>query len=195
MITTDAHTNHLPAVFTHADARRLGVSDRQLYSWRDQGVVEVLARGIYTKPGLDIDPDLLEISVRATRATLCLTSALARHGLVDDIPASIDVALPRRQRPPSTAAPVTWHRFDESTFGIDRSDLAVGGGHAIGLYGPMRCIVDAFRLRHLYGQDQAIEALRRWLRRRSAQPSELLAIAGHFPVAEPPLRHALELLV
>jgi hypothetical protein len=34
-----------------------------------------------------------------SRATLCLETALARHGLIDAIiPAAIDIAVPRRQR-------------------------------------------------------------------------------------------------
>jgi predicted transcriptional regulator of viral defense system len=188
-------SERLPAVFTHRDARTLGISDRQLYAWRDEGAIEVLARGIYVRPGIDADHDLLEIAVRAPRATLCLTTALARHDLIDDIPHSIDVALPRRQRQPRTSTPVTWHRFDDETFDIDRTPLPAGPSYTIGLYGPARCVIDAFRLRHLYGQDQAFEALRRWLRQRSAQPSELLAMARRFPVAEPPLRHAMEILL
>ena len=190
-----ADPTELPLVFTHAEARALGISDRQLQAWRDDGALERFARGIYVQAGLETDPDLLEVAVRAPRATLCLTSALARHGLVDDIPASIDVALPRRDRAPRTTAPVSWHRFDEDTFDIDRTEVPVAPGHPIGLYGPLRSIIDAFRLRHLYGSDQAVEALRRWLRQREAQPSDLLAMARRFPTTEPSLRHALEILL
>lgn len=195
MIMTDTALERLPLAFTHADARALGVSDRRLYAWRSHGAIEALARGIYVQSGFAGDSDLLEIAVRAPRATICLTSALSRHELVDDIPLAIDVALPRRQRPPRAAAPVAWHRFDDETFDIDRGTVDVAPGYTIGLYGPLRSIVDAFRLRHLYGEDQANEALRQWVRRRGAQPAELLAIARRFPVAESPIRHALEILL
>ena len=185
----------LPLAFTHADARTRGISDRQLYAWRDNAAIETLGRGIYLRPGLDVDHDLLEISVRTPDATLCLTSALARHELVDDIPAVIDIALPREQRQPQTATPVRWHRFDTATFTIDRTELEVGAGHVIGLYGPRRCIIDAFRLRHLYGTEQAVGALRRWLSQRGSQPSDLLRIAASFPTAERAVREALEILL
>ncbi len=59
----------------------------------------------------------------------------------------------------------------------------------------MRSVVDASRLRHLYGSDQAVEAFRRWLRQREAQPSDLLTMARRFPTAEPSLRDALEILL
>ena len=33
----------LPAIFTHADARARGLSDRDLYRWRDEGRIEILS--------------------------------------------------------------------------------------------------------------------------------------------------------
>ena len=185
----------LPVVFTHAHARTRGISDRQLYEWRDGALIERLGRGIFIRPELDVDHDLIEISVRAREATLCLTSALARHELIDDIPAVIDIALPREQRQPRAAAPARWHRFDTATFSIDRSELDIGAGRTIGFYGPQRCIIDAFRLRHLYGTEQAVGALRRWLDRRGSQPADLLRIATSFPATERTIRNALEILL
>lgn len=62
---------------------------------RDQGVIQTIGRGLYRRAdaNITVDLDLLEIGYRALRATLCLTSALARHDLTDLIPASIDIAL------------------------------------------------------------------------------------------------------
>lgn len=185
----------MPAIFTHADARSRGISDRVLYGWRDRGLVEQLARGIFVQPDLPADPDLIEIAVRASDATLCLTTALARHELTDDIPPTIDVALPRSRRAPRTSAPATWHRFDEDTFDIGRDELTVFGALTIGIYDAPRSIVDAFRLRHLYGEELAVDAVRRWLTRRGNQPAELLDIARHFPTAERSLRRVLQVLL
>ena len=185
----------MPAIFTHADARSRGVSDRVLYGWRDRGQVEQLARGIFVQPDLPADPDLIEIAVRAPDATLCLTTALARHGLVDDISPTIDVALPRSRRAPRATAPVAWHRFDEDTFDIGRDEITVYEKLMIGIYDARRSIVDAFRLRHLYGEDLAVDAVRRWLAGRGNQPAELLDMARHFPTAEPSLRRVLQVLL
>jgi predicted transcriptional regulator of viral defense system len=193
-MASEAHFD-LPNAFTHADAIAHGISDRRLAQLHKDGVIDRLARGIYLKPDVDIDPDLAEITVRAPRATLCLTTALARHDLIDDIPPSINTALPRRQRPPRTAAPVTWHRFDEATFDIGRTEIVLTDQLSIGIYDPLRSIIDAYRLRHLYGIDQAHEALKRWLRQRGTQPAALLAMTKHFPKAEPILRTSLETLL
>lgn len=187
--------DELPKIFTRAEASALGVSDRRLAEMRQSGAVSQLARGIYLRDGVDVDHDLAEITLRAPRSTLCLTTALARHDLSDDIPASINIALPREQRHPRTTAPATWHRFDSGTFDIGRTEIALTSQLSIGIFDPMRSIIDAYRLRHLYGIDQAHTALKRWLSQRGNQPSTLLKMARNFPKAEPTLRTALETLL
>ncbi|MGH3449069.1 MAG: type IV toxin-antitoxin system AbiEi family antitoxin domain-containing protein [Nocardioidaceae bacterium] len=184
-------------MFTYAQARALGVSDRRLYGWRDAGVVEQVGRGLYRRVDVNEvgDPDLVEVAHRVPEATLCLGSALARHGLTDLIPPVIDVAVPRTRRRPRVQAPVAWHRFASETFGVGRDELRVDAETVIGLYSPVRTVIDVFRLRHREGPDVAYEGLRRWLARREAQPSVLLAMARQFPQAEPALRQALEVLL
>lgn len=195
--TADDVLAGLPATFSYTEARANGLSDRRLYGLRDAGLLEQLGRGLFRRVDATegADPDLLEIVCRAPRATLCLTTALARHGLTDAIPSGIDVALPRGQRHRRTHAPAVWHTFAPDTFDLGRDDLRLTDDTRIGLYGTQRCIIDAFRLRHQEGPEVAIEALRRWLRRRDSQPATLLTMARAFPSAEPSLRAALEVLL
>jgi predicted transcriptional regulator of viral defense system len=187
----------LPTVFSYAQAREAGLSQRRIYWLRDHGWIDPLARGTYRRVVADIeaDPDLTEIAARAPEGTICLTSALARHDLTDAIPGSVDIALPRGRRRPSTAAPVTWHTFARETFEIGRGRLDLADEVSIGLYGAERSIIDAFRLRYQEGPDLAHEALRRWLRRRGSSPAALLDMAQAFPKALPGLRMALEILL
>ena len=187
----------LPQTFTYTEARRQGLSDRALYALRDQGSIEPIGRGLYRRAdsGEAADIDLLEIAYRAPEATICLTSALARHALTDQIPAVIDIAVPRGRRRPRTQAPVAWHTFSAATFSIGRDELRLDAQTSIGIYSPPRCIIDAFRLRHREGTELAQTALRRWLDRPGTQPSEVLTMARHFPQAEPALRATLEILL
>ena len=187
----------LPATFTYSEARRSGLSERQLYRLRDDGVIDVVSRGLYRRVDAEIhaDLDLLIVAQRAPLATLCLTSALARHGLTDEIPATIDVALPRGTYRPAVSAPVTWHVFDARTFEIGRVVLQLDGQTSIGIYDPQRSIIDAARLRSREGSELVYGALRRWLRQRGSSPSELLTVAREFPQAERVLREALEILL
>ncbi len=90
---------------------------------------------------------------------------------------------------------MSWHAFATDTFGIGREEMSLTLNVAIGLYSAERCIIDAFRLRHREGPEPAVEALRRWLRRRGPQPATLLAMARSSPKAEPALRGALEIVL
>lgn len=187
----------LPSPFTYRDAERHGLTDRRLYALRESGAIEVIGRGLFRWADEEqlVDPDLLEVAVRAPEATLCLGSALARHGLVDLIPASIDIALPRGRRRPQVQAPVTWHLFAPATFSLGREELALDPSNSIGIYTAERSIVDAFRMRRWEGPELGNEALRRWLRQAGNQPSSLLRLAKEFPLAEKSLRQALEVLL
>jgi predicted transcriptional regulator of viral defense system len=185
----------LPTTFTAADATQHGASRRELQRMLATGEVERIGRGLYRRTVAEpLDYDLVEIAMRADKATLCLVSALARHELTDIIPATHDVALPRGAWRPRTSAPVRWHTFDRATFELGRSEISVDDTHALGLYNAPRTIVDAFRLRREVGPEVANEALRRWLR-HGGEPSDLLRITNSFPAAKPAILHALQVLL
>jgi predicted transcriptional regulator of viral defense system len=197
VVTGSLGVNALPDTFTYSEARALGVSDRRLRRLLGDGQVELVSRGLYRRTDVDpvVDLDLVEVAHRIPDATMCLVSALARHGLTDHIPAAIDLAIPRGRRAPRLTAPVTWHHFARETFSIGRELLPVGPTEQIGIYSAERCIIDAFRLRHREGTDLAVEALRAWLRRRGSRPATLMTMAKHFPQAAAPLRTTLEILL
>jgi predicted transcriptional regulator of viral defense system len=185
----------LPATFSFAEARRAGYSKHAIYRLRDAGLIEVLSRGLYRLASADVlDLDLVEVVHKAPQATLCLVSALSRHGLTDEIADRTHLALPRRTRPPAVRATVGWHQFERATFEVGRALMQLDQGARIGLYSPERSIVDAFRLRGREGHELANEALKRWLRQRN-QPAVLLRVAKQFPRTVTPIRKALELLL
>jgi predicted transcriptional regulator of viral defense system len=188
--------SQLPSTFTYAQALEAGVSKHTLYRWRSEGHIEPVSRGLYRRTDRDVtDLELIEIAQRAQQSTLCLTSALARHGLSDEIPQVIDIALPRGTRAPVTAAPVAWHHFDPATFEVGRKSLRLASGSTIALYNAERCVIDAFRTRAHGGHELANEALKRWLRQQGASPASLLKMAASFPRTLAPLRTALEILL
>ena len=186
----------LPNAFTYATARELGLSEHRLRTLVEDGTLDHFGLGLYRRANAQpADLDLIEIALRAPDSAVCLVSALSHHDLTDTIPSVIDVALPRFRRPPRVGAPVRWHRFHADTFDLGREHLPVDDGIQLGIYGPERCIVDAFRLRHLVGEQVAVEALRRWLGRSGSIPSSLLEFARPFPKAEPALRDTLRVLL
>lgn len=186
----------LGPVFRWAEWRRAGMSDPVLYRLLAEGRLERISHGLYLQADADVaDLELLVVAAANDRSTLCLTSALARHDLTDQIPTQIDVALPRGTRLPKVSAPVRWHRFAPTTFDLGRAVIALDGGFTIGLYSPERSIVDAYRLRHLEGDELGREALKAWLRRRGSQPSRLLEVAAPFPKALGRLREDVRVLL
>jgi len=186
----------LPGAFTYTQARAAGISAERLYAYRDQGLIDQIGRGLYRwADAPEVDQDLLEIAHRAPRGTLCLVTALARHGLTDIIPPRIDIAIPRGSRIPALREVVAVHVFARDTFDLGRQGLAVGDKLSIGLYSPERTLVDVIRLRHREGPDVAWQALRRWIARRGSKPAALLAMAKHFHGAEKAVRDALQVVL
>jgi predicted transcriptional regulator of viral defense system len=182
--------------FTFDTARQLGLSKGSIYRLRDTGSIEVLARGLYQWAGAGTaDPTLLAAAALRPESTLCLSSALARHGLTDDIPRRYDIALPRGMRRPTIDGPIQWHAFEAATFEIGRMEANLDSGISIGIYSAERCIIDAFRLRGREGHETANEALKRWIAAPGTQPAQLLSMARQLPRTDRPLRTALEILL
>jgi predicted transcriptional regulator of viral defense system len=182
--------------FRYREARAAGLSDGRLYRLRDTGAVLAIGGGVYRWADAPLaDLDLVEIAERVRSATLCLETALARHGLIDSIPAAIDIAIPRGNTRPVLKAPCRLHQFDPPTFEMGRETLDVGAHIPIGIYSAERSLVDIVRTRHLQGPEVAWEALRRWTRRPGRSPAQLIELAKHFPGAEPALRRSLEVLL
>lgn len=190
----DDAMRRLPQTFRYSVAREL-MNERRFRDLLAQGLILQLNRGLYRKADSEGDLDLIEIAGRRPMATLCLTSALARHDLTDAIPAAYEIALPRGSRPTKTQTPVEWHAFDRRTFDIGRETLQLNGVTTIGLYSAERSIIDAFRMRETEGYEAGNEALRRWLRRRGSQPGHLIAMAAEFPKAYAAIRRSLEVLL
>lgn len=180
--------------FHTSQARALGLDSRSLARLEAQGTIEKIGRGLYTATMTD-DLELAEIATRAPLATICLTSALSYHELIDDIPTGYDLALPRGAYRPHLDTPHTWHSFDADTFDIGRDQIPVPGTdlHA-SIYSPARSIIDAFRLRRFEGYETGIKALREWLSHRGNHPADILRLAEQLPRATGPLRNALAYL-
>ncbi len=186
----------LRPLFTYSDAIAAGLSAERLYRYRDEGRLEQVGRGLYRRTDAPpTDHNLLEIAHRVPEGTLCLVTALARHGLTDVISDRVDVAIPRGRRIPALHAPVDVHVFAKHTFGLGRKAIRIGDGLAIGLYSAERSLVDVVRLRHREGAEIAWRALRRWLRRKGARPAALIEMARSFHGAQSAVRHALEVVL
>lgn len=187
-----------PALLRYRDMPSRGATRHRLDRLVEAGEYERVAPGVFLRTGSvdDVTAAWMAIAVKKPDSTLCLLSALALHDLTDEIPRSSHIAIPRGTHPMKVNhAPVTWHRFAADSFAIGRGTYPLPGGLCIGLYSAERTIIDVFRLRHEWGHDLAIAALRRWLRTRTNSPATLLAMTDAFPETKSALRDTLEILL
>lgn len=196
----EAQVSHakLPDLLRYVDLAAERLTRHRLERLVEAGEFERIAPGLFLRAGIADDTTAAWMAVAAKKAdaTLCLLTALSLHDLTDEIPARSDIAIPRGSQPMTVHhAPIAWHRFDVGTFGIGRTPHPLLGGLSIGLYSAERTLIDVFRLRHAWGNDLAIEALKRWLRRKGNSPTTLLTLAESFPKARPAIQSTLEVLL
>ncbi|MGH3146669.1 MAG: type IV toxin-antitoxin system AbiEi family antitoxin domain-containing protein [Rubrobacter sp.] len=183
-------------VFKTRDAIEAGIHRRDLYALRDGGFLVEISRGVYRLADAEATPylDLIAVSRRSPQGAICLNSALSYWDLTDEIPAEVHLAVPRGSRPPSIGYPPTHvHVFAAATFDLGRERVRLDSGEEIRIYSPERSVVDAMRLKSQVGADVAYEALRRFLRRPSSSPGDLLRLARRLR-AGGPVADALEVL-
>lgn len=188
----------LPNRLSYNDLNSQGLTRHGLDRLIESGEFERVAPGLFLRSGLTDDTTAAWIAIATKRpdATLCLLTALSLHELTDEIPARSDIAIPRGAQPVTVHhAPIAWHRFDADTFNVGRTEHALPDGSSIGLYSAERTLIDLFRLRHAWGNDIALGALKQWLRQRGNSPGSLLTMAEDFPKARPAIQHALEVLL
>lgn len=144
------------------------------------GRLHRLGRGLYMLPDAEVSAQhtLAEVARRVPSGVVNLLSALAFHGLSDEQPHKVWLAIPRSARPPHLGYPtleLTWSTDELLALGVDSHDVE---GVPVRITGPTRTVVDCFRYRRKVGIDVAMTALRDALRLRSCTRDELWGMAG-----------------
>ena len=154
------------------------------------GEVVRLARGLYQLPdaALDAQQSLAEAARLVPKGVICLASALAFHGLTDQMPPKVWIAIGRKDwRPRLTYPPIRIARFSDELLsrGIERKKIA---GTPVPVFGVAKTVADLFRYRRTVGDALAIEGLRQALRQRKATPAAIAReaeAAGVWATMEP----------
>jgi len=162
-----------------SEALSAGISRYMLYSLRDKGLIEQVSRGIYRLADLPPigNPDLVTVALRFPNAVICLTSALAYHGLTTQIPHEVSVAVTRNSRLPSLDfPPVRAHKFAETVFnaGVKKHQI---DGVSVQIYSPEKTLADCFKFRNKLGMDVVLEALKLYKSRKKFNLDTVLKYA------------------
>lgn len=148
------------------------------------GLIVRLARGLYQLPDapLDVNHTLAEAAKLVPKGVVCLTSALAFHGLTDQLPPKVWMAIgPKDWRPKFSYPPVRFARFDDARLRED-VERHIVDGVAVPVFGIARTVADLFRYRQTIGVNVALEGLRESLRQKKVKPSEIASQAAKAKV-------------
>lgn len=168
------------------ELREIGVRATAISRAVQAGDVVRIGRGLYQAidAEADLNTNLAEVAKRAPRSVICLLSALAFHGLTDQLPRKVWFAIGAKDWEPSIAyPPVRVVRFREPycSTGIETHQI---GGVDVRIYSAPKSIADAFRNPKLVDRSVAIEALKSALAQRKAAPAVLMQAAADYGAAK-----------
>lgn len=168
-----------------AELRAAGVTAATVSRMERDGEVIRLARGLYQLPDalLDANHSLAEAAKRLPRGVICLVSALAFHGLTDQLPKKIWMAISKSDwSPKADGVPIRVVRFTDSLLS-ESVEIHEIEGVSVKVFGVAKTVADCFRHRSKIGLTVAIEGLQEALRQRKATPAEIVRQADRGGVS------------
>lgn len=155
--------------------RDAGISAMTVSRMEKAGDVVRLGRGLYqlADAALDTHQSLAEVSRLVPKGVICLASALAFHGLTDQMPPTVWIAIARKGwRPRLRYPPIRVARFsdDELQRNVEHKEIA---GTVVPVFSVAKTVADLFRYRRTLGDALAIEGLRQALRQHKATPAQI----------------------
>ncbi len=143
-----------------------------------RGIVEKVGRGLY-KLRMEVlsSPDLVMATQMVTKGVICLISALSFHGVTDEIPRFVSLAIPEGTRANKVDyPPVKCYRFSREAWksGVENHKV---DGYTVRIYSLAKSIADCFKFRNSIGVDVARNALKSALKEQRVSPREILYYA------------------
>ena len=155
--------------------RNAGVTAATVSRMVEDGEVIRLARGLYqfADSPLDASHSLAEAAKRLPKGVVCLVSALAFHGLSDQLPRKVWLAIGKSDwAPKSDDTPLRVVRFTETLLS-ESVETHMIEGVPVRVFGAAKTVADCFRHRSKVGLSVAIEGLQETLRQHKATPGEI----------------------
>ena len=162
-----------------SELRSQGVTAATLSRMAAEGRVLRLTRGLYQLADAPIEEQhtLAEAAKRVPKAIVCLVSALAFHGLTDQHPRRVWLAIGQKDWAPKLDAPaIRLLRLTDALLVADVEHVTIEGVD-VKVFSVVRTVIDLFRHERLVGLPVAIEGLKETLRSRRAQPGVIAARA------------------
>lgn len=157
------------------ELRAAGIGPQTIARAVEDGEIERISRGLYQRSEADIEEHhiLAEAAARVPKGVIALTSALAFHGLTDQMPRKIWMAIGQSDWSPVQAyPPLRIVRLTDRYLrqGIEHHLVA---GVDVPIYSISKTLADAFRNPKLVDRSVAVEGLRTALEQRKATPGAI----------------------
>lgn len=141
----------------------------------EDGEIDRISRGLYQRSEADIEEHhiLAEAAARVPKGVIALTSALAFHGVTDQMPRKIWMAIgPSDWSPVQSYPPLRIVRLTDRYLrhGIEHHAIA---GVDVPIYSIPKTLADAFRNPKLVDRSVAVEGLRTALEQSKATPGAI----------------------
>lgn len=160
--------------------RRAGIAAPTISRAVNDGELVRISRGLYQRADAEIDSAqaLAEAAKLVPRGVIAMTSALAFHGLTDQIPRKIWIAISPKDwsRVAPSYPPIRIVELREKYLhqGIEHHRIS---GIDVPVYSAPKTLADLFRNSRLVDRSVAVEGLRAALNQRKATPSEIAEAA------------------
>ena len=162
-----------------SELRAAGIAATTISRAVEDGAVIRVGRGLYQLPDSDMDAalTLAEASKRVPKGTICMISALAYHGLTDQMPRKVWMAIGASSWAPSIEYPplrIVRFRPPYLKYGIERHSIS---GIQVPIYSISKSLADAFRNPKLLDRSVAIECLWTAVTDRKSTPAAIATAA------------------
>jgi len=165
------------------ELRAAGVAAETISRALKHGEIERISRGLYQRPDAPVDTAqaLVETAKRIPKGVIAMLSALAFHGLTDQMPRKVWVAIgPGDWHPVPSYPPTRIVRFSDKYLrqGIEHHEIS---GVSVPIYSIPKTLADLFRNSKLVDRSVAVEGLRAALEQRKTTPGKIAeaAMAGN----------------
>lgn len=161
------------------ELRNAGIAGSTIQRALDHGDLVRIGRGLYQDSQSDIEGEqtLAEVAKRIPKGVIAMVSALAYHGLTDQMPRKTWVAIGTSDwSPVSDYPPVRIVRFADKYLhqGVERQTIS---GAPVPIFSIPKTLADLFRNGKLVDRSIAVEGLRAALDQRKATPGEIAEAA------------------
>lgn len=149
----------------------------------EKGQIEKVKPGLYRLKSEDLPEDenfthdYFDTAMAIPDGVFCLTTALSYYGLTTHKPVVFDIAIPPTRRNIKLSnVSVRFYRFQEPYYSLDIQKVKTSIT-TLKIYGKEKSVCDAVRLRHLIGEDVAMESLNGYMRQQNKDINKLLETA------------------